>query len=87
MLKFLRPFYGAFLGSDGIMSTTKILSFTGFICFLLVSLFILWKAPEKFNYELFAILAGGGGASLRVFDKWLNVKGAENEWVRKNQES
>ncbi|NMA21683.1 MAG: hypothetical protein GX927_14010 [Lentisphaerae bacterium] len=55
---FFRTFYGAFLGSDGIMSATKILSFTGFICFLLVSFVILWKAPEKFNYELFAILAG-----------------------------
>ena len=72
--KIFKAFYGAFLGKDGLMSTTKVLSFLGFICFLLVSFFILWKAPEQFDYQLFAVIAGGGGTSLRAFDKWLNVK-------------
>jgi len=29
--------------------------------------------PEKFNYELFAILTAASSSSIRVVDKWINV--------------
>jgi hypothetical protein len=66
--------FGSFVGKDGFLSTSKLLSFFGFIFFIIASFIVLYTMPEKFNYELFAILTGGGAVSSRVIDKWLNIK-------------
>lgn len=63
-----------FKDKDGHFSSTKIMSFCGFFAFLLVSAYCLYAVPEKFSYELFAVLSGGGAVGTRVIDKYLNIK-------------
>ena len=58
----------------GNISTTKIMSFVGFLAFLATTVYVLYACPEKFNYDLYAILTGGGAVGSRVIDKWLNIK-------------
>lgn len=70
----LKRIFGSFVGKDGYLSTSKILSFVGYIFFLIITCFVIYQSPEKFNYELFAILSGGGAVGSRVIDKWLNIK-------------
>ena len=80
MIKFIKSIWGMFLGNDGIVSTTKLFSIVGYIAFLIVSGLLLYQAPEKFDYNLFAILTAGSGTGLRIFDKYLNLKGGgQNE--------
>lgn len=62
-----------FKDNCGKTSSTKVLSFLGFITFLIVSIVLLFIDPAQFNYTLFAVIAGGGGVSSRVLDKALNV--------------
>lgn len=63
-----------FRDNAGNISSSKILSFLGYIVFLGVSIALLFIDPSKFDYTLFAIVAGGGGISARILDKYLNVK-------------
>lgn len=63
-----------FKDNQGNISSTKIMSFIGFLAFLVTSAFVIWLLPDKFNYELYAILTGGGAVGSRVIDKWLNIK-------------
>ena len=63
-----------FLGADGILSSTKLLSFVGYALFVFISIWTAIYNPEKFNYELFAILSAASSSSMRLIDKWLNVK-------------
>lgn len=72
-------FFGMFMGNDGYFSSTKIISFAGFLAFLIVSGVVLYTSPDKFNYELFASLSAGSAASMRVLDKWINVKNNETK--------
>lgn len=73
----LKTVFGSFIGKDGYLSTSKVLSFIGFIFFIIVSFIVLFKTPERFNYELFAVLSGGGAVGSRVIDKWLNIRSSE----------
>jgi hypothetical protein len=63
-----------FRDKDGHVSSTKIMSFCGFFAFLITTIYVLYACPEKFNYDLYAILTGGGAVGSRVIDKWLNIK-------------
>ena len=74
MRAFLRSIFGMFLGSDGILSSTKIMAFAGYLLFVFITVWTAIHNPEKFNYELFAILAAGSSSTMRVVDKWLNVR-------------
>ena len=56
-----------FKDKDGHISSTKVMSFCGFFAFLIVS------APDKFDYNLFSILAGGGAVGTRILDKYMNI--------------
>lgn len=67
-----------FKDKDGHTSSTKVMSFVGFFAFLITSCFVLWLHPEKFNFELYAVLTGGGAVGSRILDKWLNIR-ANNE--------
>jgi hypothetical protein len=66
--------FGMFLGSDGIISSTKLMAFVGYALFVFLSVWTAVYNPDKFNYELFAILSAASSSSMRIFDKWLNVK-------------
>lgn len=62
-----------FKDKEGNLSTTKIMSFVGFFAFLITSALVIWLMPEKFNFELYAVLTGGGAVGSRILDKWLNI--------------
>lgn len=74
MRAFFKSIFGMFLGADGIVSSTKLLSFLGYGLFVFISIWTAIYNPSKFNYELFAILSAVSSSSMRLIDKWLNVK-------------
>ena len=78
-MTFWQSLIGMFKGSDGYFSSSKIMSFFGFFAFIIVSCILLYTAPDKFNYEIFACLSAGGATGLRVFDKYTNVLNAKNK--------
>jgi hypothetical protein len=71
---FLKSIFGMFVGNDGILSSTKLMSFVGYALFVFISVWTAVNNPEKFNYELFAILSAASSSTMRVVDKWLNVR-------------
>ena len=62
-----------FKDNENNLSITKIMSFIGFLAFLITSGFVIWLMPDKFNYELYAILTGGGAVGTRILDKYMNI--------------
>ena len=66
-----------FKDKEGNLSTTKIMSFVGFFAFLVTSVYVLYACPEKFNFDLYAILTGGGAVGSRIIDKYLNIKASD----------
>jgi len=74
MRAFLKSIFGMFLGNDGIVSSTKLMSFIGYGLFIFISIYTCIYNPSKFNYELFAILSAASSSSMRLLDKWLNVR-------------
>lgn len=77
MRAFLKSIFGMFMGNDGILSSTKLMSFIGYALFVFISVWTAVNNPEKFNYELFAILSAASSSTMRVVDKWLNVRSYE----------
>jgi hypothetical protein len=74
MRAFLKSIFGMFVGNDGILSSTKLMSFVGYSLFVFISVWTAVYNPDKFNYELFAILSAASSSTMRVVDKWLNVR-------------
>jgi hypothetical protein len=74
MRAFLKSIFGMFVGNDGILSSTKLMSFIGYSLFVFISVWTAVYNPDKFNYELFAILSAASSSTMRVVDKWLNVR-------------
>ena len=76
-MKVLKSIFGMFVGSDGYVSSTKLFAFAGYSLFLFISVWIAINSPEKFNYDLFAIISASSSTAMRVVDKWLNVQSAQ----------
>lgn len=74
MRAFFKMIFGMFLGSDGVLSSTKIFAFVGYSLFVFISVWTAINNPDKFNYELFAILSAASSSTMRMLDKWLNVR-------------
>jgi len=74
MRAFFKSIFGMFLGNDGVVSSTKLMSYIGYGLFVFISIWTAVNNPEKFNYELFAILSAASSSTMRVVDKWLNVR-------------
>ena len=70
----LKAIFGMFLGADGYVSSSKLMSLTGYGLFVFISIWTAVYNPDKFNYELFAILSAASSSSIRAIDKWLNVR-------------
>lgn len=70
----LKAIFGMFLGADGYVSSSKLMAFVGYGLFVFISIWTAINNPEKFNYELFAILSAASSSTMRVVDKWLNVR-------------
>ena len=70
----LKAIFGMLLGADGYVSSSKLMAFVGYGLFVFISIWTAINNPEKFNYELFAILSAASSSTMRVVDKWLNVR-------------
>lgn len=68
-----------FKGSDGNFSTTKIMSFLGFLVFLVVSVICVFYCPDKFDYRVFAILSASSSAGMKCLDKYMNIMDSKKE--------
>lgn len=56
------------------LSLTRTLAIVGWLAFLLVSFYLVWRGTGWQNYETFASLTGGGGAATQVANKFINSK-------------
>ena len=74
MRRFFKSILGMFFGNDGILSSSKLMAVIGYGLFVFISVWTCINNPDKFNYELFAILSAASSSSMRVVDKWLNVR-------------
>ena len=66
------------LKTNGKLSLSKILATTGYVTFILLSIYLALAGKTWGNYGEFA-LAAGGGIIVRVADKWINVKRETNK--------
>ena len=73
MRRFFKSILGMFFGNDGILSSSKLMAVIGYGLFVFITVWTCMYNPEKFNYELFAILTAASSSSIRVVDKWINV--------------
>ena len=73
MKKFFKSIFGMFFGNDGVLSSSKLMAVIGYAMFVFITVWTCMYNPEKFNYELFAILTAASSSSIRVVDKWMNV--------------
>lgn len=62
------------LYENGELSLTRTLAIVGWLAFLLVSIYLVWKGIGWQNYESFAYFTGGGGAATQVANKFINSK-------------
>lgn len=67
------------------LSLTRTLAVIGWLAFLIVSGFLVWKGIGWQNYETFASLTGGGGAATQIANKFINSKynSAEGSYDKK----
>jgi hypothetical protein len=62
------------LYENGQLSLTRTLAIIGWLAFLFVSFYLVWRGTGWQNYETFASLTGGGGAATQVANKFINSK-------------
>lgn len=65
--------FGMFLGVDGKVSSSKLMSLLGFFVFLVISCVVLCITPDKFDYVMFSSVVLAYSASLSVVNKVVNV--------------
>lgn len=67
------------------LSLTRTLAIVGWLAFLIVSFYLVWRGTGWQNYETFASLTGGGGAATQVANKFINSKynSAEGSYDKK----
>ncbi len=70
ILKYIRML----LYENETLSLTRMLAIIGWLAFLIVSFYLVWKGTGWQNYETFASLTGGGGAATQVANKFINSK-------------
>lgn len=62
------------LYENGTLSLTRLLAVTGWLAFLGVSFYLVWRGVSWDNYETFASLTAGGGAATQIANKFINSK-------------
>lgn len=62
------------LSDKGNLSLTRLIAVTAWLAFLIVSGYLVIVGKEWVHYETFATFTAGGGALVRVYDKYLNKK-------------
>lgn len=58
----------------GVYSYTRLLSFVGFLVFIIGSAYLIYRGMTWGNYEVFATFTGGGGAATQIANKFINSK-------------
>lgn len=56
------------------LSLTRVITMVAWIAFLSVSFYLVYTAQFWGNYDTFAFLTGGGGATTQVVNKLINSK-------------
>ena len=56
------------------LSLTRVLAISGWLAFLIVSFYLVWKGSGWQNYETFSTMTAGGGAATQIANKFINSK-------------
>lgn len=56
------------------LSLTRCITVIAWVAFLAVSFYLVYTAQAWGNYDTFAFLTGGGGATTQVVNKFINSK-------------
>lgn len=56
------------------LSLTRCITVVAWVAFLAVSFYLVYTAQSWGNYDTFAFLTGGGGATTQVVNKFINSK-------------
>lgn len=56
------------------LSLTRCITVVAWVAFLAVSFYLVYTAQSWGNYDTFAFLTGGGGATTQVVNKLINSK-------------
>lgn len=56
------------------LSLTRVITVIAWAAFLGVSFYLVWTAQAWANYDTFAFMTGGGGATTQVVNKFINSK-------------
>lgn len=56
------------------LSLTRVITMVAWIAFLSVSFYLVYTAQFWANYDTFAFMTGGGGATTQVVNKFINSK-------------
>lgn len=62
------------LYENGELSLTRVITVIAWAAFLAVSFYLVWTAQAWANYDTFAFMTGGGGATTQVVNKFINSK-------------
>lgn len=62
------------LFENGELSLTRVITVIAWAAFLGVSFYLVWTAQAWANYDTFAFMTGGGGATTQVVNKFINSK-------------
>ena len=62
------------LYENGELSLTRVITVIAWAAFLAVSFYLVYAAQSWGNYDTFAFLTGGGGATTQVVNKFINSK-------------
>lgn len=62
------------LNENDKLSLTRFIAITAWISFLVVSFYLVVSGREWSQYETFATFTAGGGAILRITDKYIGKK-------------
>lgn len=62
------------LYENGELSLTRVITVIAWAAFLGVSFYLVWTAQAWANYDTFAFMTGGGGATTQVVNKFINSK-------------
>lgn len=62
------------LYENGELSLTRVITVIAWAAFLVVSFYLVWTAQAWANYDTFAFMTGGGGATTQVVNKFINSK-------------
>lgn len=62
------------LYENGELSLTRVITVIAWTAFLAVSFYLVWTAQAWANYDTFAFMTGGGGATTQVVNKFINSK-------------